>query len=59
MITKEIIEELKDSNKKMHAMLENLDVNAVSEIKQLRCELLKTLELLPAETHDDRNNRCC
>ena len=59
MVTQEIINELKESNNKMRVMLENIDVNSLKDLSRLRCELLKTIELLPSETHEDRNNRCC
>lgn len=59
MITKEIIDELKESNDRMRKMLSELTFYSMDEIQALRCELLKTLELLPTESHDDRNSRCC
>jgi hypothetical protein len=59
MITKEIIEELKESNIKMRNLLEDLNMDSHEAVQKLRCELLKTLELLPSESHDDRNNRPC
>ncbi|MCF8057763.1 MAG: hypothetical protein K9K67_00595 [Bacteriovoracaceae bacterium] len=47
MIKDEIIEELKQSNQRMLEMLSS--IKSEEDLKRFRCELLKTLELLPTK----------